>query len=158
MWLKSGIAAVLLVALDQITKWLALERLKPIGNMKVIPGLLDLTFVENRGAAFGMLTGQRWFFVLLTAVVVAVIVRAYYKMPKTREYMWLRFSLVFVLAGAVGNMIDRLFRGYVVDFLEVTFISFPVFNIADIYVVAGTIVTAFIVMFVIKDEPKENKD
>lgn len=154
MWLKSGIAAGLLVALDQITKLLALDRLKPLGSIEVIKGFFDLTFVENRGAAFGMLNGQRWFFVVLTLVIVVVIIGAFLKMPKSREYQFLRVSLTLVLAGALGNMLDRLFRGYVVDFLEVTFITFPVFNFADIYVVIGTAVTAFLVMFVIKDEPR----
>lgn len=155
MWVKSGIAAVLLVALDQVTKWLALERLKPIGNMEALPGILDFTFVENRGAAFGMLQGQRWLFVILTIAVMGIIIGAYFKMPQTREYNWLRLCLPLVLAGAIGNMIDRLFRGYVVDFLEFAFINFPVFNVADIYVVVGTGVAAFLILFVIKDEQKE---
>ena len=79
------------------------------------------------------------------------------KMPNTKEYKWLKWSLMLILAGAIGNVADRLFRGYVVDFFEFTFIKWPVFNMADIYVVIGTIVMAVLVLFVIKDD-KEEKD
>ena len=154
MWLVSGIAAVLLVALDHITKYLALVRLKPIGNMEVTKGFLDFTFVENRGAAFGILSGQRGFFIILTAVVAAIIIYFFWKLPKTREYNWVRIALVLVFSGAIGNVIDRAFRGYVVDFLEFTFIRWPVFNVADIYVVVGTAFLVILLLFVIKEEPE----
>ncbi len=154
MWLVSGIAAVLLVALDHITKYLALVRLKPIGNIEVTKGFLDFTFVENRGAAFGILSGQRAFFIILTAVVGAVIIYFFGKLPKTREYNWVRAALVLVFSGAIGNVIDRAFRGYVVDFMEFTFVRWPVFNLADIYVVLGTAVLVILLLFVIKEEPQ----
>lgn len=154
MWLVSGIATVLLVALDHITKYLALVRLKPIGNIEVTKGFLDFTFVENRGAAFGILSGQRAFFIILTAVVGAVIIYFFGKLPKTREYNWVRAALVLVFSGAIGNVIDRAFRGYVVDFMEFTFVRWPVFNLADIYVVLGTAVLVILLLFVIKEEPQ----
>ena len=78
------------------------------------------------------------------------------KMPNTKEYKWLKWSLMVILAGAIGNMIDRIVRGYVVDFFEFTFFEWPVFNMADIYVVIGTVVMAVLVMFVIKDDKEEN--
>lgn len=155
MWIIYFVSCLILIGVDQITKYLALVRLKPIENCTVIPGVLDFTFVENRGAAFGILHGQRWFFVVLTVAVAIGIVIAVFKMPKNRQYHMVRFSLAFILSGAVGNLIDRLVRGYVVDFLEITFISWPVFNIADIYVVFGTFLLAFLILFVLKDEPKE---
>lgn len=158
MWLISGITAVFLVVLDHITKYIALTQLKPIGSKTVISGFFDFTYVENRGAAFGMLSGQRWFFVLLTIVVSAVIVYAFIKMPKNKEYVWLRAALILVLSGAVGNMIDRIIRGYVVDFLEITLIRWPVFNLADIYVVAGTALLLYLAFFVIKEEPKKEEN
>lgn len=158
MWLISGITAVFLVVLDHITKYIALTQLKPIGSKTVISGFFDFTYVENRGAAFGMLSGQRWFFVLLTIVVSAVIVYAFIKMPKNKEYVWLRTALILVLSGAVGNMIDRIIRGYVVDFLEITLIRWPVFNLADIYVVAGTALLLYLAFFVIKEEPKKEEN
>ena len=117
---------------------------------------MDFTFVENRGAAFGILNGARWLFVIITIAVTAVII--YYiakKMPKTKEYKFLPLSLMLILAGAWGNAIDRLIRGYVVDYFEFTFFSWPVFNVADIYVVVGTVLLAVLLIFVIKDEKKE---
>lgn len=151
------VVTAILVAIDQITKYIALSSLKPIGSMTFIKGFMDFTFVENRGAAFGILEGQRWFFVVATIVISVAIIYAFVKMPKKKEYKYMKLALVLILAGAFGNVIDRLFRGYVVDFFEFTFIDWPVFNVADIYVVVGTIIFAFLILFVIKDEPKNNK-
>ncbi len=154
-YIISAIIVIVLVILDQITKWQALTKLKPIKNTVVIKGFLDFTFVENRGAAFGILSGKRVFFILLTVVVAAGIIYSFYKLPKTREYNWLKCGLVLVLSGAIGNVIDRAVRGYVVDFLEVTFIKWPVFNLADIYVVVGACFILFLSLFVIKEEEKK---
>lgn len=152
------ISAVILAAVDQFSKYLALTRLKPIGNTTIIEGVFDLTFVENRGAAFGILHGQRWLFVIITIVVTIGVIIYLKRLEKTdRAYNFLRLSLVLILAGAWGNAIDRLLRGYVVDYFEFTFINYPVFNIADIYVVLGTALLAVLLLFVIKDEPKEEK-
>lgn len=123
----------------------------------MVDGFLDLTFVENRGVAFGMFSGKKWFILLLTLCIVAFLVYYFVKMPRTKEYQWVRCAMVLVLAGAVGNMIDRVCRGYVVDFFEFTFFSWPVFNVADIYVVVGVIVLAALILFVIKEEPKLEK-
>ena len=137
--LISVIVAAVLAAVDQITKHIALTKLKPIGNTTFIKGFMDFTFVENRGAAFGILNGKIWLLLILAAIICAVIIYSMLKMPKTKEYRLLKAALTLILAGAVGNVIDRVIRGYVVDFFEFTFISFPVFNMADIYVVVGAI-------------------
>ena len=144
-----------MVLLDQGTKLWALESLKPIHNMTLVEGVLDLTFVENRGVAFGMLSGQRWFILLLTGVIAAGLIYAYIKLPVKKEYRPVRLSLLLILSGAVGNIIDRMFRGYVVDFFEFTFFEWPVFNVADIYVVAGVILLAYMLLFVVKEEDLE---
>jgi len=154
MWLLAGIATVLLVALDHITKYLALVKLKPIGSIEVAKGFFDFTFVENRGAAFGILSGQIVFFIILTVVVGAIIIYFFGKLPKSKEYTWVCIALVLVFSGAIGNAIDRAIRGYVVDFLEFTFIRWPVFNVADIYVVVGTALLVILLLFVIKEEPQ----
>ena len=146
------IAAVLLVAVDQITKYIALTQLKPIGSVTFIDGFMDFTFVENRGAAFGIFSGKTWLLLVISIIICAVLVWAMTKMPKTKEYRKLRVTFVLILSGAVGNIIDRALRGYVVDFFEFTFIKWPVFNMADIYVVVGTSVMAVIIMFFMKDE------
>lgn len=148
----SIIAAVILVIIDQITKYIAIVKLKPIGNITFIKGFMDFTFVQNRGAAFGILNGRTWLLLLLAVTICIVMVVIIKKLPHTKEYGYLRTSLIVILAGAVGNIIDRLVRGYVTDFFEFTFFRFPVFNMADIYVVIGTIVMAFIVLFVIKED------
>ena len=155
------IAVVVLILLDQGTKFWALASLKPIHNMTLMEGFMDLTFVENRGVAFGMFSGQRWFILLLTGIIAVGLIWFYKAMPKKKEYFPLRVSLVLVLSGAIGNIIDRLFRGYVVDFFEFTFFEWPVFNVADIYVVVGVILLALMILFVVKDEDldfKKKKD
>jgi len=154
-------AVVILILLDQGTKLWALASLKPIHNMTLVEGFMDLTFVENRGVAFGMFSGQRWFILLLTCVIAAGLIWFYLALPQKQEYRPVRVSLVMILAGAVGNIIDRLFRGYVVDFFEFTFFDWPVFNVADIYVVAGVILFALMLLFVVKEEDlnfKKKKD
>lgn len=156
MWILSLVAVLAMIGLDQITKYLAVAQLKPIGNMTVIDGFLDFTFVENRGVAFGMLSGKKWVILLMVAVIVAVLVYYFMTLPKQKEYNLVRVALLMILAGAVGNVIDRIFRGYVVDFFEFTFIQWPVFNVADIYVVCGVILLCILMLFVIRDE-KENK-
>ena len=155
------IAVVILILLDQGTKFWALASLKPIHNMTLVEGFMDLTFVENRGVAFGMFSGQRWFILLLTGIIAAGLIWFYKAMPKKKEYFPLRVSLVMVLSGAIGNIIDRLFRRYVVDFFEFTFFEWPVFNVADIYVVVGVTLLALMILFVVKDEDldfKKKKD
>mgnify|MGYP005805532053 FL=1 len=147
--MKGWIGGIAMVAgIDQISKALALAFLKPVGSMTVLPGVFDLTFVENRGAAFGMLQGQRWLFLALT-VVVTVAVIYYVKKTKLdwRQNRLLSLSLVLLMGGAWGNAIDRLFRGYVVDYFEITLFEYPVFNVADIGVVAGAIGIAIALLF-----------
>ncbi len=149
------IIAVILLAVDQFTKYLAVMELKPVENITFINGFMDFTFVENRGAAFGILSGKTWLLSIIAVIICAAIIIAMKKMPNTKEYKWLKWSLMVILAGAIGNMIDRIVRGYVVDFFEFTFFEWPVFNMADIYVVIGTVVMAVLVMFVIKDDKEE---
>ena len=152
------IGAVLLTAVDQVSKFLAVANLKPVGNITVIDGFFDLTFVENRGAAFGILNGHRWLFIAIT---VAVTIAAFFYLNKMKEcdrvHNILKFSVMLILSGAWGNALDRLFRGYVVDYFEFTFINYPVFNVADIYVVCGTVILAVLLLFFIKDEPEKKK-
>lgn len=152
---------ILLILLDQGTKLWALGSLKPIHSMTVVDGFLDLTFVENRGVAFGMLSGQRWLILVLTGVIAGALIYFYRTLPKRRHIFPYARHFYWCFLGAVGNIIDRVCRGYVVDFFEFTFFDWPVFNVADIYVVAGVILMVLLIVFVLKDEDldlKKKKD
>lgn len=143
-------AAVILVGigLDQLTKYLAAAYIK--SEITVIGRLLHFDYVENRGAAWGMLSNHRWVFMLVSSV--AIIAFAVYlfgfKVPN-RLY---GVSIALVISGGIGNMIDRIALGYVVDFLKFAFIDFPVFNVADSFVCigAGLLILAMI-LDIIKD-------
>ncbi len=143
------IICILLTALDQLTKLAVVMRLKPVGSVSVIEDFFSLTYVENRGAAFGMLEGGKWLFLAITLAVILLAVVYCIKTPKTRENLWIRASIAMIVSGAAGNAIDRLFRGCVVDFLDFLIIGydFPVFNFADILVVLGTALFAGGIVF-----------
>ncbi len=134
-----------IVTLDQLTKYLAKTYLKPVGSVPLIQDVFHFTYVENRGAAFGILQNQRWLFIALTVVVSAAIV--YYLFIRTPENIVLTIALSMILGGAIGNLIDRLRLGYVVDMLHFTLIDYPVFNVADSFVVIGTILLAYYILF-----------
>ena len=123
------------VVLDQISKYLVLRYLVPVGSYPLLEGILHFTYVENTGAAFGMLKDHRWVFLILsTAAIIAVIAYVIVIRPKG----WLeRIALASIAGGGIGNMIDRVMRGFVVDFIDVTCIDFYVFNVADSFVCVG---------------------
>ncbi len=127
-----------LVFADQLTKYWAQTKLQPIGCIDVIDGVFSLTYVRNTGAAFGMLQGQKWLLLVLTAVVLMAAI--FYLIRNKITNPVLLSSGAVVAAGALGNMIDRIRLSYVIDFLEVRFITFPVFNVADCCVVLGMVV------------------
>lgn len=131
------IVAVLLVVLDQVVKYLVRIKIPMYASVKFLPGILGLTYIQNNGAAFSMLTGARWFFVALTVAFIAFAVWVLLK--KKLLHPLGTWSWVLVLGGAVGNLIDRVLFGYVVDMFEVQFMHFAIFNVADIFVVVGGI-------------------
>ena len=145
--LVDGILTVLLILGDLLTKMLAGSYLKGNPSKPLIPGILSLVYVENTGMAFGLLKGGRFLFLLICALFLPFMFLFYRRIPKTRRYMPLRISAVLVASGAVGNALDRFLRGYVVDFICTDFIDFPVFNLADCYVVGGAILLAVLLMF-----------
>ena len=146
-----GIAALLL--LDQLTKRIVLNTLTKVDTVALIDGIFHLTYCENRGAAFGIMQNRVWFFVVVTvAVFVAVI---WYMIKYKPKNKWLNFSLTLLMGGALGNFVDRIFRGYVVDFLDFRLINFPIFNVADCFVVIGAILLACHIIF--SEYEKEKK-
>ena len=124
-----------IVALDMLTKLWAVTSLKPIFEIQLWKNVFHLTYVENKGAAFGILQNSRIFFIVATVLVLCVIFYIFRRF-KNRSRL-LNIGLTFVSAGAIGNLIDRIFRGFVVDFFDFCLISFPVFNVADIFVCVG---------------------
>ncbi len=150
------LVSLILIFSDQITKFLTLKYLKPVGSVSVIDKVLSFTYVENRGAAFGMLQNARWVFITVTIVVCIALI--YYMTKKKPQDKLLKASFALVIAGAIGNLIDRIFRGFVVDMIEVTFVSYPVFNFADCCVVVGAVLFAIYVLFVYKEPEKEEKN
>ncbi|MBR2263067.1 MAG: signal peptidase II [Firmicutes bacterium] len=127
--------SVLLIAFDQWTKHMAQTGLtKPI---PLIRGVFELQYVENQGAAFGILQNKLWLFIVFTLIMLCVLGYLYYKTPAEKGFGWIRLALILIISGAIGNLIDRVLRRYVVDFLYFCLIDFPVFNVADSYVVVG---------------------
>ncbi|HHY83249.1 MAG TPA: signal peptidase II [Clostridiales bacterium] len=131
---------LLVVAADQITKYISVHYLKPLETVPVLEGIFHLTYVENRGAAFGILQGQRWFLIALPLLIIAVTI--IYLVTHRNDSLMTRICLSVILGGALGNLIDRILLGYVVDMLQAAFINFPVFNVADTAVVCGTFALA----------------
>ena len=140
------------VVLDQFTKWLAVEYLIPVRTLPIIKDALHLTYVENPGAAFGMMQNSRWIFLLVSTVaIIAIIIYLIKFAPKNKLAL---LSLAFILGGGIGNMIDRVALGYVVDFIDFRLINFAVFNVADSFVCVGA---ALLIIYVLFIEGKENK-
>ncbi|MCI8959131.1 MAG: signal peptidase II [Lachnospiraceae bacterium] len=149
--------SALLVWLDQYTKHLAVAKLKGQEPFSVVPGVFELLYSENRGAAFGMLQGRQGFFFVVGIVVLAAAVYVMVRMPSygCSRYHFLKVCTVMITAGAVGNMVDRVSQGYVVDFLYFRLIDFPIFNVADIYVTTATGLLLVLFLFYYKDEDFE---
>ena len=137
------VIVVFVVFLDQFTKYLAARYLMPVGSYPVIKHFFHLTYVENRGAAFGMLQNKTLFFIVITVVVGIVLIYSMIKLPENSLY---NYTLAMILGGAIGNLIDRVRLGYVVDFIDFKF--FPaVFNVADSFIVVGAIILGYLMIF-----------
>ncbi len=150
-----AISVVALIILDQITKLAAQNLLHGQDAYRIIPGVFELQYLENRGSAFGLLQGQRVFFVVMAGLMVFIIPYVYYRIPLTRRFWYLRVIACLFLAGAVGNAVDRLIHGYVIDFFYFSLIDFPIFNVADIYVTVSTFLLIILMLFYYQDEDFE---
>lgn len=141
----------LLVALDQYTKYIAVQKLKNQPAFNIINGVLEFNYLENRGAAFGMLQNQKVFFVFVAVIFLCVIAYVLVKAPQEKKYFKLHILLVMIAGGAIGNLIDRLRLDYVVDFIYIVLINFPIFNVADMYVTFSTALLVIQVLFIYKE-------
>lgn len=149
------LSAALLVGLDQLTKWLATAYLqdKPF---VLIKGVLELNFQTNPGIAFGLYPGYRILFIVLTSVALLLLFAALMS-GKLRRYKIVNISGTLIIAGGVGNLIDRIFRGEVVDFIYIKLINFPVFNLADSCIVVGAVLLLLFFLFFYSDDKESNK-
>lgn len=132
------VMVVLIVAFDQLTKYLAQAYLMDGKVVNFIPNVVQFRYAENTGMAFSMLSGARWLFIVLTLVV--CIGALWYMFSNRCKSLWLYWSMGVVVSGGIGNLIDRVLYGFVVDFIEPIFIDFAVFNIADCAVTCGAVV------------------
>ena len=144
-----------IITIDLLVKLWAQNTLMDIGTIPIIKDVFHLTYAENKGAAFSILEGKRWFFIALTAVMLIVIALAFFK--NYFKGVWGKTTLVFIFSGAVGNFIDRLLLGYVVDIFDFRLINFPVFNVADIFLTVGAIMGIIYILFIDKDLLKDEK-
>ena len=145
-----------IVAADQITKALVLTNIPLYEEVAVLPGVVGLTYVRNFGAAFSSFQGMRWLFVLFFLVFTVLVILEYQKksMPFTTFERW---CIAAIYGGGLGNMIDRLRFGYVVDMIQTQFIDFPVFNVADCFITCGCIALIVHMIFFNKEFWKEEK-
>lgn len=138
------ILAAVLAMIDQIIKYFVTIYLQPVGTVSVIDNLFKLTYVENRGVAFGMFSDMRWIFVAFTLIlIIAIIIIMFAKQPKG-TFLYICFALI--IGGGIGNLIDRIFYGYVIDYLSISFFP-PVCNFADYCITAGTVMLVIYVLF-----------
>ena len=150
-----AVLTVLLVALDQWTKYLAVLFLKDQDPFVIIDGVFELHYLENRGAAFGVLQNQRIFFYISVLLITIAVIWFYHKVPIEHKYLPLRICAVLILSGAFGNCIDRIRLNYVVDFLYFKLINFPIFNVADIYVTVAAFLLVILILIYYKEDDLE---
>ncbi len=145
------------IALDQITKLIAVKHLKGAPSVPVIEGVIQWSYVENRGAAWGMFDDKRWVFMSISTVAIIGMAVYLFLLMKENSYLY-GISLSLLVSGGIGNMIDRIFLGYVVDFIDFCLIDFPVFNLADsiVCIGAGLLILA-LVLDIIAEAKKQGK-
>ncbi|ROR29157.1 signal peptidase II [Mobilisporobacter senegalensis] len=146
---------IVLVIIDQYTKFLAKTNLENQDSIAIIKGVFELHYLENTGAAFGMLQDQILLFVIITIITILMILYLYSRIPYEKHFTPLRYILIFIIAGAIGNCIDRVVNRYVVDFLYFKLIDFPIFNVADCYVSISAVLLIILFLFHYKEEDLE---
>ena len=154
--------AIGLIVADQYSKILAINHLKNKEPIVIFKGIFELLYVENKGAAYGMLAGKISLFVIITFILVPLIIYGIFKITSIIEFFGdkvnvltfkiLQIDMVLVLAGAIGNFIDRVTKGYVVDYFYFKLIDFPVFNVADCYITVSVVVMLIICFFGLKEK------
>ena len=155
LWIILTIGIILA---DQITKILVLKNIGPSDTFNIIPNILDFVYVENKGAAFSFLANKTYGIIILSAISILFCVGVVFYMAKFKpKNKLLLCAISLMLGGAVGNVIDRIIRGFVVDFIEVNFINFPVFNVADIAITVGAGLMILYVLLFENDKKREER-
>lgn len=144
--------AFLFAAGDQLLKLLVVEYIKPVGSKTVIPGFFSLDYTQNTGAAFSMLEGKQWLFIVITLIVCALIVICMFRYENHGFFSWA--ASILIVGGGIGNVIDRILRGYVIDYLHISF--FPaIFNFGDCCVTIGAVFFIIHILFFVDRNPSE---
>ena len=141
------IMLVILTLVDQFSKLFITRNFFVGEEREVIKNVFSIEYIRNTGAAWGMFPNGTIFFIIFSAIVCIGLLYLYFQIPKDRKYKYLSFVIITLVSGAIGNLIDRCFRKYVVDFFYFKLIDFPVFNVADIYVTSAAIVLIILIMF-----------
>lgn len=151
-----SIITIIMVLLDQLSKIWAVNVLRD-GNqvIKIWDGVFHLHYLENRGAAWGIFSGKQYFLIGLTSIIIIGMIIYMFKMQDTPVRKWYRIAFILIISGAIGNLIDRVCLGYVRDFLYFKLIDFPIFNIADVFVVCGVILLMVVMLFIDKSSEHE---
>lgn len=155
MLIIDALLAVALIAFDQFTKYLAIMKLKDQPAYVLIDGVLELQYLENRGSAFGMFQNQKFFILTVGIIFMAILILFLFKLPEQKKFCIVHIAMATIIAGGIGNMIDRFRFDYVVDFISFVLINYPIFNVADIYVVVATIGLFILFLFVFKEQDLE---
>jgi len=148
----SLLALCILLFADQYTKLLAISHLKGHKSFVLINGVLEFSYLENTGAAFSSFEGRQAFLIVLTTLVIILLAWKYVTLPSERRFVRMRLCILLIFGGAAGNLLDRLTRRYVVDFIYFVPINFPKFNVADIYITVGVAILALLLFFYYTDE------
>ena len=149
---------VFITIFDQISKYLVNTNIKDSAAIQIIPGILSFRYHENKGAAWGMLADHRWVFMVISTIAIIAIITYLIFSRKKNDSVIFRISLCFFAGGGIGNMIDRVAMGYVIDFLRFDFIDFPIFNVADSFITigAGLMIISLIFDFISESRRKRN--
>lgn len=153
LWLLYLVLVLVLISADQWLKWWVATTIPQNGYRQFLPGIMGLTNLRNDGAAWSLLEGKQWFFAIVSVVAIVVLI---FLMHHYSGRQWVELSLSLIFAGTIGNFIDRLRFGYVVDMFQLLPVNFPVFNIADICLTVGVIILVIIVLLEKDDEPIGN--
>ncbi|MBP5623535.1 MAG: signal peptidase II [Lachnospiraceae bacterium] len=144
--------AAILIFIDQVSKYWIVANLKGKENIVLIKKVFELEYVENDGAAFSSFSGKQVFLLILTVVILSFVIFEFIRIPEGKKYIPLRITFMLLVAGAIGNMIDRVKQGYVVDFFYFVPINFPRFNVADIFITVAAIMIGWVFIFIYKEE------